>query len=241
MTVPALVEIHGVVKAYLSDSLRPLRIQELAVSANDRLSLRGFDAGAAEMFVHLVTGAALPDEGTVRIAGKDTRDIATDTEWLTSLDRFGIVTHRAVLIDQISLAANLALPLTVSIDPMPAEVRARVERLAIDAGFEPDALDRPVAGVSAENRLRLHLARAVANGPEILMLEHPTAPLGDRDASSRIGETLARLSDTYRFGWIALTEDAAFAEAARGTVLQLNPSTGTLAAPKTGWRNWFRS
>jgi hypothetical protein len=53
--VPALVEIHGVVKSYLSQSLRPLRIREFTVSANDRLTLRGFDAGAAEMFVHLVT------------------------------------------------------------------------------------------------------------------------------------------------------------------------------------------
>jgi len=239
--VSALVEIHGVVKSYLSQSLRPLRIQDLTVSAGDRLNLRGFDAGAAEMFVHLVTGAALPDEGTVRIADKDTRDIATDTEWLNSLDRFGIVTHRAVLIDQISLASNLALPLTVSIDPMPADIRARVERLASDAGFEPGALDRTVAGLTAENRLRLHLARAVANGPEMLMLEHPTAQLSDREASSRIGETLGKLSNVYQFGWIALTEDDAFAEAARGTVLELNPSTGKLAAPKTGWRSWFKS
>ena len=238
--MPALVEIHGVLKSYLSQSLRPLRLQELTVSPDDRLHLRGFDAGAAEMFVHLVTGAALPDEGTVCIAGTDTRDIATDTQWLTSLDRFGIVTHRAVLIDQISLASNLALPLTVSIDPMPAEVRERVERLAIDAGFETASLDRPVAGLSAEQRLRLHLARAVANGPQLVMLEHPTAQLEDRDASSRIGETLRRLSDNYRFGWIALTEDAMFAESARGTVLELNPSTGQLAAPTTGWRRWFK-
>ena len=237
--MPALVEIHKVVKSYLSQSLRPLRIQELAVSASERLVLRGFDAGAAEMFVHLVTGAALPDEGTVRVAGTDTRDIATDTEWLESLDRFGIVTHRAVLIDQISLASNLALPLTVSIDPMPADVRARVERLAIDAGFEADAIDRPVGGLSAENRLRLHLARAVANGPEMLMLEHPTAPLADPDASTRIGATLGKLSDAYGFGWIALTEDAAFAGAARGRVLDLNPATGELAAPKRGWRSWW--
>jgi putative ABC transport system ATP-binding protein len=237
--VPALVEIHGIVKSYLSESLRPLRIRELTVSGTDRLSLRGFDAGAAEMFVHLVTGAALPDEGTVRIGGTDTRDIATDTEWLKSLDRFGIVTHRAVLIDQISLASNLALPLTVSIDPMPAAVRERVERLASDAGFEASA-DRPVAGLNEEDRLRLHLARAIANGPEMLMLEHPTAQLGDRDAAARIGETLRKLSETYGFGWIALTEDAAFAEAARGAVIDLNAATGELAPPKRGWRTWFK-
>jgi len=129
----------------------------------------------------------------------------------------------------------------VSIDPMPVDIRARVERLALDAGFGAADLDRPVAGLTAENRLRLHLARAVANGPEMLMLEHPTAQLDDREASSRIGETLRKLSDTYKFGWIALTEDDAFAEAAKGTVLELNPSSGKLATPKAGWRSWFKS
>ena len=124
MTEAPLIEITGVVKAY--QSLRPLRIRDLRVNRSHRLVLTGFDAAAAEMFAYLVTGAALPDEGHVRVAGRDTREIATDTEWLTSLDRFGMVTHRAVLLEGMSVAANLALPFTLSIDPMAADVRARV-------------------------------------------------------------------------------------------------------------------
>jgi ABC-type ATPase involved in cell division len=235
--VAALVEIQHVVKAY--QSLRPLRIRELSISHSDKLVLRGFDAGAAEMFVHLVTGAALPDEGHVRVAGRDTAEIATDTEWLTSLDRFGIVTHRAVLLDGLNVAANLALPLTVSIDPMPDDVRMRVERLAGDIGFEAAVLARPVGELGEESRLRLHLARAIANGPEMLMLEHPTARLTEPGASARVGEILRSLSAGHGFGWIALTEDEAFASAAAGTVLELNPATGELATPKRGWREWL--
>ena len=56
------------------------------------MTLSGLDAHAAEMFMHLITGASVPDEGAVVVAGHDTRTIATDTEWLASLDRFGIVT-----------------------------------------------------------------------------------------------------------------------------------------------------
>ena len=235
----ALVEIQHVVKAY--QSLRPLRIRELSISQADKLVLRGFDAGAAEMFVHLVTGAALPDEGHVRVAGRDTAEIATDTEWLKSLDRFGIVTHRAVLLDGLSVAANLALPLTVSIDPMPDDVRMRVERLAKDIGFEEAVLARPVAELGEESRLRLHLARAVANGPEMLMLEHPTGRLTEPGASARVGEILKNLSADHGFGWIALTEDEGFATAAAGTVLELNPATGEVATPKRGWRKWLGS
>ena len=40
------------------------------------------------------------DQGDVIVFGKNTREIRTDTEWLTSLDRFGLVSNRAVLLDQ---------------------------------------------------------------------------------------------------------------------------------------------
>jgi ABC-type transporter Mla maintaining outer membrane lipid asymmetry ATPase subunit MlaF len=238
MTGPPIVEIQGVIKAY--PALRPLRLEELVVSGADRLVLRGLDAGAAEMFVHLVTGAALPDEGTVRVSGRDTREIATDTEWLTFLDRFGIVTHRAVLIDKLPVAANLALPLTLSIDPMPDAVRSQVAGLAAGVGLASDCLDRPVAELDDVGRLQLHLARAIANRPAMVMLEHPTSQLDARDASARFGQALRSVSDARGFGWIALSEDQAFADASGGRVMVLDAASGRLSSAGKGWRRWLR-
>ena len=235
--MPPLIEIQSVVKAY--PALRPLRIAELSVEQTARLILRGFDEGAAEMFVHLVTGAALPDEGHVRVLGRDTRDIATDTEWLKSLDRFGIVTHRAVLIEKLSLASNLALPMTLAIDPMSGETRTRVTTGALEAGLEAASLDRPVNELDEEGRLRLHLARAVSTRPELVMLEHPTSRLTAREASTRIGQTLRKLSESQGFGFIALTEDELFASATAANVLKLDAATGRLAPPSRSWLRKF--
>jgi len=237
VTGAPLIEIRGLVKSY--QSLRPLRIADLSIEPSQRLVLRGFDAGAAEMFVHLVTGAALPDDGAVRVGGRDTREIATDTEWLASLDRFGIVTHRAVLLEGLSVAANLALPMTLSIDPMSDDVRAEVAGVASDVGLDAAGLDRPAGELDEEGRLRLHLARALATRPGMVMLEHPTSRLTDRDASSRLGRTLQALSTSRAFGWIALTEDAVFAEAAGGMVLTLDPASGGLRPAIAGWRRWI--
>ena len=237
MTAPPLIELRGVVKAY--QALRPLRIAELVVSSMDRLALSGLDAGAAEMFVHLITGASVPDEGSVKVAGRDTREIATDTEWLTSLDRFGIVTHRAVLLDGMSVAANLALPITIAIDPLTAEIRQRVEKDAADVGLEPAVLDTPVGNLTTEQRLRLHLSRAAANRPEFMLLEHPAAQLEDAAAAARTGKVLRALSDARGFGWLSIGEDQAFAEAAGATRVAVTPATGVVAAVKSGWRRWF--
>lgn len=232
-----LIELRGILKAY--PALRPLRVQSLAVASGDRLVLRGFDEAAAELFIYLVSGAALPDEGDVIIDGRNTRDISTDTDWLGSLDRFGIVTHRAVLLETMSVAANLALPMTLSIDPMSPETRARVEAEAESAALSPQALNQPANALDPEGRLRLHLARAVAVSPALILLEHPTSQLTDRAASERIGGTLRSMADTRGFGWIALSEDEALATASGATVLALNGATGELTPPKRGWRRWI--
>ena len=232
-----LIELRAVVKAY--QALRPLRVRALSVAASDRLVLRGFDERAAELFIYLVSGAALPDEGDVVIDGRNTREIATDTEWLGSLDRFGIVTHRAVLLESMSVASNLALPLTLAIDPMAPETRARVEQEARAVSLSESALDQPVNALDAEARLRVHLARAASVGPSLVLLEHPTSTLDQREASARAGETLKSVADARGFGWIALSEDEAFAAASGATVLALDAASGDLAPPKKGWRRWL--
>ncbi len=201
--------------------------------------LSGLDALAAEMFMHVLTGAALPEQGTVDVFGRLTRDITTDTAWLASLDRFGLVSNRAVLLDQSTIAQNLALPLTLSIDPMEASVRADVERMAGDAGLSPSRLDAPAGTMTPVERMRAHLARAIASGPDVLLLEHPTATLGP-DAGP-FGDTLRRLSERRHLAWLAISDDEVFRRASGGRALQLNVSTGVVRPNRASWRRWFSS
>jgi len=238
VTTP-LIHLSAIVKSYPAP--QPLRIAELVVEPSDRIVLSGLDEGAAEMFVHLVTGAALPDEGVVSIAGRDTRAISTDTEWLRSLDQFGIVTRRAVLLETLSVAANLALPLTLSIEPMAADVRARVEQDAGDVGLRSDRLDGPVTALSELDRLRLHLARAAANTPRLILLEHPTAALDQKADFRAFGETLRTFSTARAFGWIAISNDEDFAKGTGGRSVTLDSVSGLIRAAPSGWRRFFRT
>jgi phospholipid/cholesterol/gamma-HCH transport system ATP-binding protein len=234
MTEPALIEIVGLAKQY--QGLRPLRIAGLRLGRGDRYALAGFDAGAAEALVLLITGAALPDTGEIHVLGRNTREIATDTEWLLSLDRFGIVTARAVLIESLPIAANMALPITLSIDPVPEDVQRRVEQLAGEAGLPIARLTAAASTLSAEERVRVHLARALASDPLVLLLEHPTAGV-DEVAADALGATLKQVSEARGVAFIALTEDDRFARATGGTRLRLRPATGELVK-ETFWRLW---
>lgn len=231
----AIVEITGLRKQF--GGLRPLRINALTVAPGERVTLHGLDAEAAEMLMLLVTGASLPDEGVVSIAGRDTREIQTDTEWLTSLDMFGMVTTRAVLMDTVALEANMALPFTLSIDPVPPDVRQAVAALAAEVGLTADRLPAPVHDLGEAERLRVHLARALALTPQMLLLEHPTARLTPEEASA-FGRQLAAISERRNLAWLALSEDEVFAGEAGGLRYRLAPGTGDISAGKRGWRFW---
>jgi ABC-type lipoprotein export system ATPase subunit len=231
-----LIRLTDVRKAY--GGLRPLRINALSINVGDRVTLRGLDAMAAEMCVLLITGAALPETGAVTIAGRDTAAITTDTDWLSSLDLFGMVTRRAVLLDTLTVEANLALPLTLSIDPVPEEVRRVVAALADEVGLGRERLSAAVQSLSAVDRARVHLARALASSPQVLLIEHITASLSPEDAAD-LGRTVVSLADDRKVAWVALTEDAHFAGALGGTGLRLDPASGDVhPAGSQEWTTW---
>jgi polar amino acid transport system ATP-binding protein len=227
------IEITEVSKQY--GRTEPLRIGRLVVGRGDRITLTGVDAASAEAFVHLVTGAAVPDEGEVRIAGRSTRDIVTDTAWLASLDRFGLVSERAVLLEALPVAANLALPITLAIDPMAPEVAARVTALSDEVGLARARLAAPASSLSREERARVHLARALAVGPDVLLLERPTSGL-DPPASDALGRVLRSLATARHLSWVALSDDAAFARAAGGARFRWDPSSGAVVEERGFWR-----
>lgn len=230
-----LIEINGVRKQY--GGLRPLRINALQVQPSERITLRGLDAQAAEMLSLLVTGAALPDEGTIVVAGRDTKDIATDTEWLVSLDLFGLVTNRAVLLDTLTLEANLALPFTLSIDPIPEEIRRAIAALADEVGLGRERLSASVQSLSPADRVRVHLARALAVSPQVLVLEHITAALEPAEAAA-IGATLVNIADDRDLALIAISEDDAFVSALGSPVLALEPGSGDLKPFTQRYTSW---
>lgn len=214
--------------------LRPLRIASLALAPGERVSIAGIDAAASELLVSLVTGAAVPDEGEVWTLGRRTADIADADDWLASLDHFGIVSERGVLLEGASLQQNLAMPFTLEIDPIPEDVMTRIAALARECGLSDAALPVPAAELQPESRVRVHLARAVALSPRLLLMEHPTAHVPEIARAAFAGD-VARVCDARRLSALVLTNDDRFARAVASRNLTLDGATGELRTLKKGW------
>jgi predicted ABC-type transport system involved in lysophospholipase L1 biosynthesis ATPase subunit len=210
--------------------LRPLRIRELVVTPGSIMSISGIDARAAETFVHLVTGATLPDEGEVTLLGQNTRAITDSAAWLKQLDGIGMVTARGVLIEAFSVLQNIAMSYTLDVDPVDPRVVPQAGALARTVGIADEQFDLPAGHIDDDVKMRVHLARALALEPKLLIAEHPSVAL-PREAVARFGADLSRVAQSRGVALLAITADDALAKAVGGERLELAAASGELRAP----------
>jgi ABC-type transporter Mla maintaining outer membrane lipid asymmetry ATPase subunit MlaF len=235
-----ILEIVGVSKHY--HALRPLRIAHLIVQPGEHVAVIGLDQPAAEVFVNLVTGAFLPDEGEIRVFGRSTAALTDSTDWLALVDRFGIVSDRAVLLDALTVLQNLAMPFSIDVEPLDDGLRQQAAGLARTVGIAEAEWDRLVGRLDGASRLLVRLARALALGPALVLLEHPSASI-ERHEAERVGGlvrgVLGRVApapDGSLVSSLTLTADREFAGAIGRRTLTLDPATGRLTG---GRRKWF--
>lgn len=233
---PVLLALREVEKAY--GGLRPLRIRELTLHEGETLALTGIDGPSAEVLVDLITGSTLPDRGTVEVFGTSTAAVPDGGAWLALLDRFGMLSPRAVLLDAMTAAQNLALPFSLELNPIPPSVMADVTALATDVGLADADLLRMAASLDPLAQLRLRLGRALALKPGFLLAEHPNAlvpPEAVKGAAQALSDVVERRALTL----LVLTADEDFARATATHVRRLDPATGEARTPG-GWSSWFR-
>jgi ABC-type transporter Mla maintaining outer membrane lipid asymmetry ATPase subunit MlaF len=230
---PLVLEFAGISKDYRG--LRPLRIADLRVAAGEQVAILGFDQLSAEVFVNLATGATLPDAGEVRVLGRATSDIRGSDDWLATVDRFGIVSERAVLLDQLTVIQNLAMPFTLAVEPPSDDVRARAEMLAREVGLPEASWTAPVSQLGPAARARVRLGRAIALDPTVLLLEHISASV-ERNEVAKLGADIHAVAAGRGAAAVAASADDVFARALGGQVLTLEPATGRLKGVR---RRWF--
>lgn len=131
---------------------------------------------------------------------------------------FGLMFQDAQLFAHLSVAKNVAYGLSARRVPR-AERLARVAELLELVGL-PGYGGRPVTELSGGEQQRVALARSLAPGPRMLMLDEPLSAL-DRELRDRLGGDLARVLRATRTTAILVTHDESEADAIADRTLRM--------------------
>ncbi len=138
------------------------------VAAGSTTALLGANGAGKTTTLAMLLGLLLPTEGEIRIFGEE---LGRDRYRL--LARMNFSSPYVDLPQRLSVAQNLALYARLYGLSRP---RRRIAELARELGLEP-LLDRPYGALSAGQKTRVMLAKAMLNAPELLLLDEPTASL----------------------------------------------------------------
>jgi cell division transport system ATP-binding protein len=150
--------------------------------------LTGPSGAGKSTFLKLCYGELLPTAGQVTIFDREVRSLNRDDVARTRR-RIGIVHQDCQFLDHLPLAANVALPLTVSERETP---NSDLSDLLSWVGLShlADALPPSLSG---GERQRAALARAVIISPDVILADEPTGNV-DWEMSLRLLTLLVELN-----------------------------------------------
>ena len=142
-------------------------------------------------FIAAAGGILLPTRGTYRLFGKKV-EYGFERELVETRLRVGVVFDGGRLLNHLTLAENVALPMQYHLALSPDDLTARVSELleAVDLLNLANAFP---TSISRNRQQRVGLARAMALQPDVLLLDAPLSGLDPSDANWWV-ELLDRLA-----------------------------------------------
>jgi phospholipid/cholesterol/gamma-HCH transport system ATP-binding protein len=190
-----VVELIDVYKAFNGKAV--LRGVDLAIPARRTTVIIGASGSGKSVIIKHIMGLFKPDRGRILVFDDDIVPM-NDLALNEMRKHFGLLFQNAALLDWLTVYDNVAFPIRERGNTSKQELRDRVtdilERLNIS-----DIAHRMPGDISAGQRRRVGLARAIVMKPEIMIYDEPTTgqdPLRTRDIDDMIQQTQERFDIT---------------------------------------------
>ena len=176
------IEVINLIKLY--KTTRAVDDVSFRIARGSITGLLGGNGAGKTTTIAMIMGLVLPSSGRIEVLGHPMPDESADV-----LGRMNFESPYVDMPARLTVRQNLTIfGRLYSVENLPA----RIEKLAADLDLG-EFLDRANGKLSAGQKTRVALAKALINQPELLLLDEPTASL-DPDTADWIRQHLA----TYR-------------------------------------------
>ncbi len=168
------IEVAGLAKTY--GPVVAVESLTFALGSGRVLGLLGGNGAGKTTTLAMLMGLLLPTAGSIRVLGEDIlRHRYRVLERINFSSPYVDLPHRLTVYENLRVYGGLYGV---------RGIKARIQKLARDLDLE-GFLTRPYGRLSAGQRTRASLAKALINSPQLLLLDEPTASL-DPDTADRL-------------------------------------------------------
>ena len=186
MTARAAIEVENLVKRF--GDVAAVDGISFTIPPGTTAALLGGNGAGKTTTIGMILGLVRPTSGRIRVLGYD---IATERQKV--LARMNFESPFVDLPKRLSVRQNLEIYARLySVPNFKVRIAALTEELQLG-----DLLKRPSGQLSAGQKTRVGLAKALLNSPEVLFLDEPTASL-DPDSGDWVRGLLERYKKEHR-------------------------------------------
>jgi phospholipid/cholesterol/gamma-HCH transport system ATP-binding protein len=199
----SLIELRGVRKAF--GEKVGYRELSLAIERGESITIIGGSGCGKSVMLKLLIGLLRPDQGEILFDGQDVARMRS-AELQQLRQRVGMLFQGGALFDSISVGDNVAYALREHARSMGvSEIGSRVA-WALDVVGLPGIEKMRTNDLSGGMKKRVALARAIVQGPEVVLYDEPTTGL-DPINVTRINRLIVALKHELKITSIVVTHD----------------------------------
>ncbi|WNS43162.1 ABC transporter ATP-binding protein [Paenibacillus sp. MMS20-IR301] len=203
-----VISINQLVKVYNSykavKAVPALDSISFAVTKGEFTGIMGPSGSGKTTLLNILSGVDKATSGEVLIDGQDITKLSKDEMALFRRERIGYVFQDFNLLDSLTLAENISLPLILD-RKSPKEIEDKLGPLLQLLDIE-ELKDKYPYHLSGGQKQRAAAARAIVNEPAVILADEPTGNLDSRSAG-RLMETMASLNGQLGSTILMVTHD----------------------------------
>ena len=211
----ALLEVRDLVKTFGTGeaATRVLRGLSLTLEAGEMAALLGPSGSGKSTLLTILGTLMKPTSGSYVMLGQDL--ITAGDQELTIFRNLhiGFVFQFHNLLPDFTALENVIFPTAVREGRETTAARARGRDLLVRMGLEA-RIDFPTAKLSGGQKQRVAVARALMNGPELVLADEPTGNL-DRDSAMQVMDLIGQINREEGTTFLISTHDEKIASLCR--------------------------